>query len=94
MTCATEPGIPRSRGGFPVRRPRRLRRSEPIRDLVRETELDPRDFVYPLFVCGGSGVKREIGSMPGQFHFSVDRLVDEVGEARAEGVRAVLLFGR
>jgi len=93
MTRAAAPSLPRSRSGFPVLRPRRLRRSAPLRDLVRETLLDPRDLVYPLFVRTGSGTKREIASMPGQFQFSVDRLVEEVGQARDEGVRSVLLFG-
>ena len=78
---------------FPLARPRRLRRTPAMRDLVRETTLDPGDFVYPLFVRQGHGIKTEIASMPGNYHFSVDRLVDEVGQAREDGVRAVLLFG-
>jgi len=64
-----------------------------MRDLVRETSLDPDDFVYPLFVRQGDGIKTEIASMPGNYHFSVDRLVEEVGQAREDGVRSVLLFG-
>ncbi len=78
---------------FPVSRPRRLRRSVAIRDLVRETALDPGDFIYPLFVKHGEGLKSEIESMPGNYHFSPDRLVEEVGLARDEGIRAVILFG-
>jgi porphobilinogen synthase len=78
---------------FPVSRPRRLRRSAALRDLVRETRLAPTDLVYPLFVRSGKGVRTEIGSMPGQFHLSPDTLVDEVGAATEDGVRAVLLFG-
>jgi porphobilinogen synthase len=78
---------------FPVARPRRLRRTPMLRDLVRETTLDSGDLVYPLFVRHGKGVKDEIASMPGNFHFSPDRLVDEVGAAIEEGVRSVLLFG-
>ena len=78
---------------FPTARPRRLRRSAAIRDMVRETQLSADDFVYPLFVRQGQGVKSEIGAMPGNYHFSVDTLVDEVGQAREEGVRSVLLFG-
>jgi porphobilinogen synthase len=78
---------------FPISRPRRLRRTAALRELVRETRLDARDFVYPLFVRKGSGVKREISAMPGNYHFSVDRLVEEVGEAKEEGIRSVLLFG-
>jgi porphobilinogen synthase len=78
---------------FPLARPRRLRRTPAMRDLVRETSLDPGDFVYPLFVRQGDGIKTEIASMPGNYHFSVDRLVEEVGQAREDGVRSVLLFG-
>jgi porphobilinogen synthase len=79
--------------GFPLSRLRRLRRSAGIRALVRETTLDAGDFVYPLFVRQGRGIRDEIESMPGQFHLSVDRLIEEVGEARNDGIRAVLLFG-
>ncbi len=78
---------------FPIARPRRLRRTAAIRDLVRETQLDARDFVYPLFVCPGEGVKREISSMPGNYQLSVDMLVREVTGAVEDGVRAVILFG-
>jgi porphobilinogen synthase len=78
---------------FPVARPRRLRRTAAIREMVRETTLDPADFVYPLFVRHGEGIRREIGSMPGNFHLSVDRLLEEVAAARDDGVRAVILFG-
>jgi porphobilinogen synthase len=76
-----------------IERPRRLRRSETIRALVRETRLSPDDFVYPLFVCEGEGVRREIGSMPGAFNLSIDELVKEVEGARSVGVRSVILFG-
>jgi porphobilinogen synthase len=72
---------------------RRLRRNEALRGLARETRLAPQDFIYPLFVCPGSKVKREIGSMPGNFHFSVDRIAEECREAAALGIAAVLLFG-
>jgi porphobilinogen synthase len=78
---------------FPVTRPRRLRRSAALREMVRETRLAPTDLVYPLFVRHGKGVRTEIGSMPEQFHLSPDTLVEEVGAAREDGVRAVLLFG-
>jgi len=78
---------------FPIARPRRLRRTAAIRDLVRETELDARDLIYPLFVRHGEGIKREIPSMPGNHQLSVDTLVDEVGGAMEDGVRAVILFG-
>jgi porphobilinogen synthase len=76
-----------------IERPRRLRRTAAIRALVRETRLTPDDFVYPLFVCEGEGVRREIGSMPGAFNLSVDELVKEVEAARGAGVRSVILFG-
>jgi porphobilinogen synthase len=78
---------------FPLIRGRRLRKSAALRSMVRETVLNPADFVYPLFVVHGSGVKREIPSMPGNYHLSVDCLVREAGEAFAEGIPAVLLFG-
>jgi porphobilinogen synthase len=76
-----------------IERPRRLRRTATIRALVRETRLSPDDFVYPLFVCEGEGIRREIGSMPGAFNLSVDELVKEVEAARSAGVRSVILFG-
>ena len=75
------------------RRPRRLRRSASIRDVVRETKLSPEDLVYPLFACPGSGVRQEVPSMPGVFQLSVDQIVTEAIAAEAEGVRGVLLFG-
>jgi porphobilinogen synthase len=75
------------------RRPRRLRRTEAIRSLVRETRLTPDCFVYPLFVCEGEGVRREVGSMPGVFQLSVDEAVKEAAAASGDGVPAVLLFG-
>ena len=76
-----------------INRPRRLRRNEGIRALVRETRLTPDNFVYPLFVCEGEGVRKEIGSMPGCFNLSIDQLVREVEGARKVGVRSVILFG-
>jgi porphobilinogen synthase len=76
-----------------VRRARRLRRSPGIRSLVRETRLSAEQFLYPLFVCGGEGVRREVPSMPGVFQLSVDETVREVEAARADGVPGVLLFG-
>ena len=78
---------------FPLARPRRLRRTAALRSLVRETTLGPGDLVYPLFVRPGAGVKTEIATMPGNYHFSVDRLVEEVGRAWDDGVRSVILFG-
>ncbi len=75
------------------RRPRRLRRTEAIRGLVRETRLSRESLVYPLFVCEGEGVRREVGSMPGVFQLSVDEAVKEASAAHVEGVPGVLLFG-
>jgi len=78
---------------FPVHRPRRLRATESIRALVRETALAPDDFVLPLFVCPGEGVKREIGSMPGNYQMSIDEIVKECAEVASLGVSGVILFG-
>ncbi len=72
---------------------RRLRASEPLRNLVRETLLDPGDFILPLFICPGEGVRREIKSMPGHAQLSVDRLVTECAEAHSLGIGGVILFG-
>jgi len=77
----------------PFPRFRRLRRTEGLRGLVRETRLSPADFVYPLFVAHGRGLRQEIKSMPGQFHLSLDGLAREAEELRALGIPAVLLFG-
>jgi len=76
-----------------TRRPRRLRRTEAIRSLVRETRLTPDCFIYPLFIVPGRGIRREIGSMPGVFHLSVDEAVKEAAAAKGDGVPAVILFG-
>ena len=75
------------------RRFRRLRRSQALRDLVRETRLSPQGFVYPLFVTHGDNVRREIDSMPGQYQLSLDNLDAEAEELRSLGIPAVLLFG-
>lgn len=74
-------------------RPRRLRRTSTIRDLVRETHLSPKDFIMPLFVVEGHNVKNEIGSMLGQYHFSVDRLNEVTDSLLDVGVQHVILFG-
>jgi porphobilinogen synthase len=76
-----------------TRRPRRLRRTEPIRSLVRETRLTPDCFILPLFVCEGRGIRREVSSMPGVYNLSVDEAVKEAAAAHADGVLGVLLFG-
>lgn len=74
-------------------RPRRLRRSPALRAMVRETTLAPDDFIYPLFVTHGSGVRQPIGSMPGVFQLSVDQLADEAVAISQLGIPAVILFG-
>jgi porphobilinogen synthase len=76
-----------------ARRPRRLRRTEAIRRLVRETHLTADCFVYPLFICEGRGIRREVPSMPGVFQLSVDEAVKEAAAAQNDGVPGVLLFG-
>ena len=78
---------------FPETRMRRLRRSESMRALVRETSIEPGDLIYPLFLCPGEGVRREIGSMPGVFNLSVDEAVREAETAASLGVGGLLLFG-
>ena len=79
--------------GFPTGRPRRLRITPQMRDMVRETSLDPKDFIYPLFVMHGQGIKNEITSMPGVFQWSLDLLVDEIKSIAGLGIPAVVLFG-
>jgi porphobilinogen synthase len=74
-------------------RPRRLRRTSAIRDMVRETDLSPNDFVFPLFVRYGHNEKEPITSMPGQYRFSVDMVVNEAEEIRSLGIPSIILFG-
>lgn len=76
-----------------LNRSRRLRFNESIRDLVRETELSPKDFIYPIFVVEGENIKREISSLPDCYHYSVDMLEEIINEVKEAGVRGVLLFG-
>jgi porphobilinogen synthase len=76
-----------------TRRMRRLRRSEALRAMVRETRLSPDVFMLPLFVCDGEGVRREVPSMPGVFNLSVDEAVRDAEAAKTDGVRSLLLFG-
>src|SRR5271167_1433226 len=78
---------------FPITRLRRLRRTSQLRDLVRETRLTPDAFVYPMFVCPGEAVRKEVRSMPGVFNLSVDEAVREAQQVHSLGVRAVILFG-
>ncbi|WP_373601218.1 porphobilinogen synthase [Paraclostridium bifermentans] len=76
-----------------LRRPRRLRKSAAIRDLVRETVLNVNDLIYPLFVVEGENIKEEIPSLPEVYHFSIDKLEEEIKEVRGLGIQHVLLFG-
>src|SRR6059058_5910808 len=76
-----------------TRRLRRLRHTETLRAIVRETRLSPYMFILPLFVCEGEGVRREVPSMPGVFNLSVDQAVREVAAAKGDGIRSVILFG-
>ena len=78
---------------FPIQRMRRLRASDPLRRLVRETRLDPAQFILPQFVCPGKGVRHEISSMPGHYQVSVDEVVHECTEAKSLGIGGVILFG-
>ena len=78
---------------YPDYRPRRMRRTEGLRRMIRETRLAPDDFVYPLFVVPGTGVQKPISSLPGLFNFSVDKAVEEASRAADLGIPAVILFG-
>ncbi len=78
---------------FPVTRLRRLRRTDALRSLIRETRLTPEAFVYPLFVCPGEGVRKEVRSMPGVFNLSVDEAVKEARTTYSLGVPSIILFG-
>jgi len=78
---------------FPIHRPRRLRKTNALRSMVRETSLSPDDFVYPLFVTFGKGVKKKISSMPGCFQISVDGIANEAEKVYKLGIPAVILFG-
>ena len=78
---------------FPIHRMRRLRATDSLRHLVRETRLEPVQFILPLFACVGEGIRREISSMPGHAQLSVDRIVRECEEAQSLGIGGVILFG-
>ncbi len=78
---------------FPTHRPRRLRRNEAIRGLVRETRLSAAGLIYPMFVCPGQKVRKEVGSMPGVFQQSADEIVEECREVESLGIPGVILFG-
>ncbi|MBD3314148.1 MAG: porphobilinogen synthase [Chitinivibrionales bacterium] len=79
--------------GFPMQRMRRLRRTDALRRMVRETRLTIDDLILPLFVVHGKGIKREIDTLPGNYHLSIDKLSEEIKEVRSLGIPAVLLFG-
>ena len=78
---------------FPVTRPRRLRRSEAIRSLARETRLSAHGFIYPMFVCPGRNVRNPIASMPGVAQQSVDTFLEECREVEQLGIPGIILFG-
>jgi len=78
---------------FPVHRPRRLRRTERLRSLVRETQLAASDLIYPMFVCPGKRVRNEVASMPGIYQQSVDRFLEECREVEQLGIAGIILFG-
>ena len=78
---------------YPIYRPRRTRRTDTLRRMVRETRLSPDNFIYPLFVVHGEGVRNEVGAMPGVFQLSVDEIVKECRECWGLGIPAVILFG-
>ncbi len=78
---------------FPVKRLRRLRKNETIRRMVRETRLSPDDFIYPLFVTYGKGIRKEIPSMPGCYQESVDKIINHAREIYRLGVPSIILFG-
>src|ERR1700754_1073992 len=78
---------------YPITRLRRLRRSEAMRSLVRETHLHPSALIYPLFLCPGEGVRREISSMPGVYNLSIDEATKEAEACASLGLGGLLLFG-
>jgi porphobilinogen synthase len=99
-TCEEDPVNEKTEIGYynstereQFRRFRRLRMTESLRSMVRETELSPNDFIYPLFVVPGTKVRREVKSMPGVFQLSIDELVKECVDVKNHGIPAVILFG-
>lgn len=93
MGVTIEPRTSIASSIYPDARPRRLRRTTAVRELVREHRISTSDLIAPLFVCEGSDIQRPISAMPGQFNLSVDRLLDEVDALAKVGVNAVILFG-
>src|ERR1700752_893682 len=78
---------------FPTHRPRRLRRTEALRSMVRETRLTTAGLIYPMFVCPGKNVRQEVSSMPGIHQQSADQIVEECREVESLGIPAIILFG-
>src|ERR1041384_8058217 len=78
---------------FPIHRMRRLRATPSLRTLVRETRLEPSQFILPLFACAGEGMRRDISSMPGNYQLSIDEIVKECAQAHSLGIGGVILFG-
>src|SRR5947207_15798042 len=78
---------------FPIMRMRRLRRTQRLRNLVRETRLSPEAMIYPIFVCPGENVRNEVSSMPGQYNLSIDNAVKVARDAEKAGIAGILLFG-
>src|SRR2546421_11513711 len=78
---------------FPIHRMRRLRRNQRLRNLVRETRLSPESMIYPIFICPGQNIRKEVESMPGQYNLSVDNAVKIAREAEEAGIAGILLFG-
>ncbi len=89
----TGAGRSKERMSFPTHRPRRLRRSEALRGLVRETRLTRSGLIYPMFVCPGTKVRQEVSSMPGVYQQSVDQIVEECREVESLGIPGIILFG-
>lgn len=79
--------------GFPIYRPRRMRANENLRSMIRETELSVKDLIFPIFVVPGKNIKHEIESLPGNYHWSLDRVMECVDEVVALGIPSVILFG-
>lgn len=78
---------------FPIYRPRRLRRTENLRSMIRETSISVKDLIFPLFVAAGENIKTEIETLPGNYQYSVDRVMEAIDEVVELGIPAVLLFG-
>ena len=79
--------------GFPINRMRRLRRTQRLRSLVRETRLSPESMIYPIFICPGENIRKEVSSMPGQYNLSIDNAVNVARDAEKAGIAGILLFG-